>query len=153
MSFLDQVVSYQGQIREKPESEAQCMEYLRSYVSEPVCCRPVFLNIDLYGMSCRLAQSRQLWLPTRWLARGSVESTLQNSGFCQFLTRFDNLPCFLFRQVLELDSQKGSIKSNSLKFMILTPQKLLHDSYESNHLTPKELWSRLSYSKDSTFIT
>ena len=34
---LDQVVSYRGIIREKPSSEFECREYLRSYEHEPAC--------------------------------------------------------------------------------------------------------------------
>ncbi len=31
----DQVIVYAGQVREKPEDEAQCREFLRSYASHP----------------------------------------------------------------------------------------------------------------------
>jgi predicted house-cleaning NTP pyrophosphatase (Maf/HAM1 superfamily) len=31
----DQVIVYEGQVREKPEDESQCREFLRSYASHP----------------------------------------------------------------------------------------------------------------------
>ncbi len=33
----DQVVAFRGQIREKPECEAECRMYLKSYEDEPAC--------------------------------------------------------------------------------------------------------------------
>lgn len=35
MITSDQVIVYAGQVREKPEDEAQCREFLRSYASHP----------------------------------------------------------------------------------------------------------------------
>ena len=37
LPFADQVIAYRNTIREKPETEAQCREYLASYESEPAC--------------------------------------------------------------------------------------------------------------------